>query len=121
MVEQVWNCSEVELLSNSQEHILMKSFVSFKDQNHPKSGVTNPLANDYELFSSSVIYNSKRLLCIPVPDTNPEVLQSKYLFLVQSIELGAMQLIAPLVNGMWTSTTPEEALAILLKEIKRHG
>ncbi|CAA3000758.1 Hypothetical predicted protein [Olea europaea subsp. europaea] len=86
--------------------------------NHPKSGVTSPLANDYELFSGSIIYNIKRLLCIPVPDTDLEVLQSKYLFLVQLIELGVMQLIAPLVNGTWTSTTPEEVLAILLKEIK---
>ncbi|CAI9770965.1 unnamed protein product [Fraxinus pennsylvanica] len=52
----------------------MKSFVSFKDKNHSKSGVTSPLANEDELFSGSVIYNIKRLLCIP--DTDPAVHQN---------------------------------------------
>ncbi|CAI9770962.1 unnamed protein product [Fraxinus pennsylvanica] len=72
----------------------MKSFVSFKDKNHSKSGVTSPLANEDELFSGSVIYNIKRLLCIP--DTDPAVHQSKYPFLMQSLNTGDMPLIAPL-------------------------
>lgn len=76
----VWNCSKVELLSNSQEQILMKPFVSFKDQNHPKRGVTSPLANDCELFSGSIIYKIKCLLCIPVPDTTLKFFRANIFF-----------------------------------------
>ncbi|KAK3021574.1 hypothetical protein RJ639_046281 [Escallonia herrerae] len=87
----VWKGSQVELLRNTRNQKLMRSYVTFKDET-PSWGVTNQLAHDYEMLSGAAIFNMKRL--IGRVDTDP------------------------VVNNMWRSTTPEEVLAIYLVELR---
>ncbi|KAK2974024.1 hypothetical protein RJ640_011389 [Escallonia rubra] len=112
----VWKGSQVELLRNTRNQKLMRSYVTFKDET-PSGGVTNQLAHDYEMLSGAAIFNMKRL--IGRVDTDPVVHSSKTLpFLVQTLDIGVRPFIAALVNNMWRSTTPEEVLAIYLVELR---
>lgn len=111
-----WNGSEVELLRNSRNQKIMRSYVTFKDE-IPSGGVTNQLSHEYEMLSGAAIFNMKRL--IGRVDSDPVVHSSKTLpFLVQTLDIGVRPFIAALVNNMWRSTTPEEVLAIFLVELK---
>ncbi|KAI5649138.1 hypothetical protein M9H77_35143 [Catharanthus roseus] len=112
----VWNGSEVELLRNTRNQKLLRSYVTFKDET-PAGGVSNQLAHEYEMLSGAAIFNMKRL--IGRVDTDPVVHSSKSLpFLVQTLDIGVRPFIAALVNNMWRSTTPEEVLAIFLIELR---
>ncbi|XP_072982091.1 heat shock 70 kDa protein 8 isoform X2 [Typha latifolia] len=113
----VWNGARVELLRNTRNQKLMRSYVMFKDDT-PSGGVSQELGHDEgEIFSGSAIFNMKRL--IGRMDTDPVVHASKSLpFLVQTLDIGARPFIAALVNNIWRSTTPEEVLAIFLLELK---
>ncbi|KAL2469907.1 Heat shock 70 kDa protein 8 [Abeliophyllum distichum] len=112
----VWSGSEVELLRNTRNQKLMKSYVTFKDE-VPAGGVSNQLAHDYDMLSGAAIFNMKRL--IGRVDTDPIVHASKSLpFLVQTLDIGVRPFIAALVKNMWRSTTPEEVLAIFLVELR---
>ncbi|KAG9145418.1 hypothetical protein Leryth_025218 [Lithospermum erythrorhizon] len=112
----VWNGSQVEVLRNTRNQKLMRSYVTFKDE-VPSGGVTNQLSNDYEMLSGAAIFNILRL--IGRVDTDPVVHASKGLpFLVQTLDIGVRPFIAALVNNMWRSTTPEEVLAIFLVEVR---
>lgn len=112
----VWSGSEVELIRNTRNQKLMKSYVTFKDET-PAGGVSNQLAHEYEMLSGAAIFNIKRL--VGRVDTDPVVHASKSLpFLVQTLNIGVRPFIAALVKNMWRSTTPEEVLAIFLIELK---
>ncbi|KAH7857874.1 hypothetical protein Vadar_017403 [Vaccinium darrowii] len=112
----VWNGSQVELLRNTRNQKLMRSYVTFKDE-IPSGGVTNQLSQEYEILSGAAIFNIVRL--IGRVDTDPVVHASKNLpFLVQTLDIGVRPFIAALVNNMWRSTTPEEVLAIYLVELR---
>ncbi|XP_052207004.1 heat shock 70 kDa protein 8 [Diospyros lotus] len=112
----VWNGSQVELLRNTRNQKLMKSYVTFKDE-VPAGGVSNQLSHEYEMLSGAAIFNMKRL--IGRVDTDPVVHASKSLpFLVQTLDIGVRPFIAALVNNAWRSTTPEEVLAIYLVELR---
>ncbi|KAL5102241.1 hypothetical protein RYX36_006568 [Vicia faba] len=112
----VWKGSEVELLKNQRNRKLMKSYVSFKDES-PSGGVTNHLSNEHEMLSGDTIFNIKRL--IGRVDTDPVVRASKNLpFLVQTLDIGIRPYVAALVNNVWRFTSPEEALAIFLVELR---
>lgn len=112
----VWSGSKVELLRNTRNQKLMKSYVTFKDE-VPAGGVSNQLAHEYEMLSGAAIFNMKRL--IGRVDTDPVVHSSKSLpFLVQTLDIGVRPFIAALVKNMWRSTTPEEVLAIFLVELR---
>nr|XP_043621614.1 heat shock 70 kDa protein 8 [Erigeron canadensis] len=115
----VWNGSnsQVELIRNTRNQKLIKSYVTFRDES-PVGGVTNQLSNEYEMLSGSSIFNMKRL--IGRLDTDPIVSQaSKTLpFLIQTLGVGVKPFIAALVDNIWRSTTPEEVLAIYLVELK---
>lgn len=111
-----WNCSQVELLRNTRNQKMMRSYVTFKDE-VPSGGVSNQLSHEYEVLSGAAIFNMKRL--IGRVDTDPVVHASKSLpFLVQTLDIGVRPVIAALVNNMWRSTTPEEVLAIFLVELR---
>ncbi|XP_076884125.1 heat shock 70 kDa protein 8 [Bidens hawaiensis] len=115
----VWNGSQVELIRNTRNQKLMKSYVTFKDEHpSPVSGVTNQLSHDHEMLSGASIFNMKRL--IGRLDTDPVVVQASNTlpFLIQTLGIGVNPFIAALVNNMWRSTTPEEVLAIYLAELK---
>ncbi|KAK1422426.1 hypothetical protein QVD17_25534 [Tagetes erecta] len=115
----VWNGSQVDLIRNTRNQKLMKSYVTFRDESpSPVGGVTNQLSHDYEMLSGASIFNMKRL--IGRVDTDPIVSQaSKTLpFLIQTLGIGVKPFIAALVNNMWRSTTPEEVVAIYLVELK---
>ncbi|KAG6435457.1 hypothetical protein SASPL_100331 [Salvia splendens] len=112
----VWSGSGVELIRNTRNQKLMRSYVTFKDK-IPAGGVSNQLAHEYEMLSGAAIFNIKRL--VGRVDTDPVVHASKCLpFLVQTLNIGARPFIAALVKNMWRSTTPEEVLAIFLIELK---
>ncbi|MED6182321.1 hypothetical protein PIB30_027431 [Stylosanthes scabra] len=112
----VWNGSRVELLKNTRNQKLMRSYVTFKDD-IPSGGVTSQLSHEADLFSGATVFNMKRL--IGRVDTDPVVHASKSLpFLVQTLDIGVRPFIAALVNNMWRSTTPEEVLAIFLVELR---
>lgn len=112
----VWNGSQVELLRNTRNQKLMKSFVTFKNE-IPAGGVSNQLVHEYEMLSGAAIFNMKRL--IGRVDTDPVVHKSKTLpFLVQTLDIGVRPFIAALTNNTWRSTTPEEVLAIFLVELR---
>ncbi|KAL3505912.1 hypothetical protein ACH5RR_031294 [Cinchona calisaya] len=112
----VWNGSQVEIMRNTRNQKLMRSFVTFKNE-IPTGGVSNQLAHEYEMLTGSTIFNMKRL--IGRLDTDPVVHASKNLpFLVQTLNIGVRPFIAALVNNMWRSTTPEEVLAIFLIELR---
>lgn len=112
----VWKGSQVELLKNTRNQKIMRSYVTFKDDT-PSGGVSSQLSHEHELLSGSTIFNMKRL--IGRADTDPVVHSSKNLpFLVQTLNIGVRPFIAALVNNMWRSTTPEEVLAIFLVELK---
>ncbi|KDP40164.1 hypothetical protein JCGZ_02162 [Jatropha curcas] len=112
----VWNGSQVELLRNTRNQKLMRSYVTFKDDT-PSGGVSNQLAHEHELLSGAAIFNMKRL--IGRVDTDPVVHASKSLpFLVQTLDIGVRPFIAALVNNAWRSTSPEEVLAIFLIELR---
>ncbi|KAL5712650.1 hypothetical protein ACHQM5_014798 [Ranunculus cassubicifolius] len=112
----LWNGSEVEVLKNTKDEKMMRSYMTFKDET-PSGGVNGQLSQDHEIFSGSAIFNMKRL--IGRSDTDPVVHASKTLpFLVQSLGIGARPLIAALVNNVWRSTTPEEVLALFLVELR---
>ncbi|XP_050240534.1 heat shock 70 kDa protein 8 [Quercus robur] len=112
----VWNGSEVELLKNTRNQKMMRSYVNFKDD-IPSGGVSNQLSHEHEMLSGAAIFNMKRL--IGRVDTDPVVHSSKSLpFLVQTLDIGVRPFIAALVNNVWRSTTPEEVLAIFLVELK---
>ncbi|XP_042517109.1 heat shock 70 kDa protein 8 [Macadamia integrifolia] len=112
-----WNGSEVELLKNTRNQKIMRTFVTFKDE-IPSGGVSDQVAlSEYEIFSGSSIFNMKRL--IGRMDTDPVVHASKNLpFLVQTLNIGARPFIAALVKNVWRSTTPEEVLAVFLVELR---
>ncbi|KAL1803914.1 hypothetical protein ACET3Z_032561 [Daucus carota] len=111
-----WNGSQVELLKNTRNQKMMRSYVTFKDET-PTGGVNNQLSHEYEVLSGAAIFNMKRL--IGRVDTDPVVHASKNLpFLVQTLDIGVRPFIAALVNHMWRSTTPEEVLAIFLVELR---
>ncbi|TQD81148.1 hypothetical protein C1H46_033293 [Malus baccata] len=112
----VWNGSQVELLRNIRNQKMMRSYVTFKDEN-PSAGVSDQLSSEHDMLSGASIFNMKRL--IGRVDTDPVVQSSKSLpFLVQTLGIGVRPLIAALVNNVWRSTTPEEVLAIFLVELK---
>ncbi|XP_057450274.1 heat shock 70 kDa protein 8 [Lotus japonicus] len=112
----VWNGSQVELLKNTRNQKIMRSYVTFKDD-IPSGGVTGQLSHEHEMLSGATIFNMKRL--IGRVDTDPVVHTSKNLpFLVQTLGVGVRPFIAALVNNMWRSTTPEEVLAIFLVELR---
>ncbi|XP_059632511.1 heat shock 70 kDa protein 8 [Cornus florida] len=112
----VWNGSQVELLRNTRNQKIMRSYVTFKDE-IPSGGVSNQLSHEYEMLSGAAIFNMKRL--IGRVDTDPVVHASKGLpFLVQTLDIGVRPYIAALVNNVWRSTTPEEVLAIFLVELR---
>uniref|UniRef100_A0A1J3FYV8 Heat shock 70 kDa protein 8 n=1 Tax=Noccaea caerulescens TaxID=107243 RepID=A0A1J3FYV8_NOCCA len=112
----VWNGSQVNILRNTRNQKLIKSFVTFKDQ-APAGGVTNQLSHDQEMLTGASIFNMKRL--IGRVDTDPVVHASKNLpFMVQTLDIGVRPFIAALVNNAWRSTTPEEVLAIFLVELR---
>ncbi|KAD3067464.1 hypothetical protein E3N88_35344 [Mikania micrantha] len=115
----VWNGSQVELIRNTRNQKLMKSYVTFSDESpSPVGGVSNQLSHEYEMLSGATIFNMKRL--IGRLDTDPIVSKaSKTLpFLIQTLGIGVRPFIAALVNNIWRSTTPEEVLAIYLLELK---
>ncbi|ONK59651.1 uncharacterized protein A4U43_C08F8870 [Asparagus officinalis] len=113
----IWNGSRVELLRNTRNQKLMRSYVMFKDE-APSGGISEELPHsEQEIFSGGAVFNMKRL--IGRIDTDPVVRASKTLpFLVQTLDIGVRPFIAALVNGVWRSTTPEEVLAIFLVELK---
>ncbi|XVE66006.1 hypothetical protein DITRI_Ditri08aG0046900 [Diplodiscus trichospermus] len=112
----IWNGSQVELIRNTRNQKLMRSYVTFKDET-PSGGVSNQLSHEYEMLSGAAIFNMKRL--IGRVDTDPVVQASKNLpFLVQTLDIGVRPFIAALVNNVWRSTTPEEVLAIFLVELR---
>ncbi|KAL8485292.1 hypothetical protein ACS0TY_027555 [Phlomoides rotata] len=112
----VWSGSQVDLIRNTRNQKLMRSYVTFKDE-IPAGGVNNQLAHEYEMLSGAAIFNMKRL--VGRVDTDPVVHASKSLpFLVQTLNIGVRPFIAALVNNMWRSTTPEEVLAIFLIELR---
>ncbi|XP_019168004.1 PREDICTED: heat shock 70 kDa protein 8 [Ipomoea nil] len=112
----VWNGSQVELVRNTRNQKLMRSYVTFKDE-VPAGGVSNQLTHEYEMLSGAAVFNMKRL--IGRVDTDPVVHSCKSLpFLVQTLDIGVRPFIAALVNNMWRSTTPEEVLAIFLVELR---
>uniref|UniRef100_A0A6N2NJL7 Heat shock 70 kDa protein 8 n=1 Tax=Salix viminalis TaxID=40686 RepID=A0A6N2NJL7_SALVM len=112
----VWNGSQVELLKNTRNQKLMRSYVTFKDD-VPSGGVSNQLSHEYEMLSGAAIFNMKRL--IGRVDTDPVVHASKRLpFLVQTLDIGVRPFIAALVSNAWRSTTPEEVLAIFMVELR---
>lgn len=111
-----WNGSQVELLRNTRNQKLMRSYVTFKDESLA-GGVSNQLSHEHEMLSGAAVFNMKRL--IGRVDTDPIVHASKNLpFLVQTLDIGVRPFIASLVNNVWRSTTPEEALAIFMVELK---
>ncbi|OMO61208.1 Heat shock protein 70 family [Corchorus capsularis] len=112
----IWNGSQVELLKNTRNQKLMRSYVTFKDE-VPSGGVSNQLSHEHEMLTGAAIFNMKRL--IGRVDTDPVVHASKSLpFLVQTLDIGVRPFIAALVNNVWRSTTPEEVLAIFLVELR---
>ncbi|MED6193842.1 hypothetical protein PIB30_023070 [Stylosanthes scabra] len=112
----VWNGSRVELLKNTRNQKMMRSYVTFKDD-IPSGGVSSQLSREADLLSGATVFNMKRL--IGRVDTDPVVHESKSLpFLVQTLDIGVRPFIAALVNNMWRSTTPEEVLAIFLVELR---
>ncbi|KAJ7980051.1 Heat shock protein 70 kDa [Quillaja saponaria] len=112
----VWNGSQVELLRNTRNQKMMRSYVTFKDD-IPSGGVSSQLSHEQEMLSGAAIFNMKRL--IGRVDTDPVVHASKNLpFLVQTLDIGVRPFIAALVNNVWRSTTPEEVLAIFLVELR---
>lgn len=112
----VWNGSQVELLKNTRNQKVMRSYVTFKDD-IPSGGVSNQLSHEHEMLSGATVFNMKRL--IGRVDTDPVVHASKNLpFLVQTLDIGVRPFIAALVNNVWRSTTPEEVLAIFLVELR---
>lgn len=112
----VWNGSQVELLKNTRNQKLMRSYVMFKDE-IPSGGVSSQLSHEHEILSGAAIFNMKRL--IGRVDTDPVVRASRSLpFLVQTLDIGVRPFIAALVNNVWRSTTPEEVLAIFLVELR---
>lgn len=112
----VWNGSQVELLRNTRNQKIMRSYVTFKDE-IPSGGVSSNLSHEYEMLSGAAIFNMKRL--IGRVDTDPVVHSSKTVpFLVQTLDIGVRPFIAALVNNMWRSTTPEEVFAIFLVELR---
>ncbi|XVF38204.1 hypothetical protein REPUB_Repub20aG0080100 [Reevesia pubescens] len=112
----IWNGSQVELLKNTWNQKLMRSYVTFKDE-IPSGGVSNQLSHEHEMLSGAAIFNMKRL--VGRVDTDPVVHASKSLpFLVQTLDIGVRPFIAALVNNVWRSTTPEEVLAIFLVELR---
>lgn len=113
----IWNGSCVELLRNTRDEKLLRSYVMFKNE-VPSGGVCEQLPHDeQEIYSGSAIFNMKRL--VGRMDTDPVVEASKTLpFLVQTLGIGVRPFIAALVNNVWRSTTPEEVLAIFLVELK---
>ncbi|KAJ4722444.1 Heat shock protein 70 kDa [Melia azedarach] len=111
-----WNGSQVELMKNTRNQKMMRSYVTFKDE-IPSGGVSNQLSHEHEMLSGAAIFNVKRL--IGRVDTDPVVHASKSLpFLVQTLDIGVRPFIAALVNNVWRSTTPEEVLAIFLVELR---
>ncbi|MCL7051972.1 hypothetical protein MKW94_017048 [Papaver nudicaule] len=111
-----WNGSEVQLLKNSRNQKMMRSYVTFKDE-IPSGGVSGHLSHEDEMLSGSAVFNMKRL--IGRADTDPVVHSSKTLpFLVQTLNIGVRPFIAALVNNVWRSTTPEEVLAVFLVELR---
>lgn len=113
----VWNGTQVELLRNTRNQKLMRSYVMFKDD-LPSGGVSEETAHDEkDILSGSAIFNMKRL--IGRMDTDQVVHASKTLpFLIQTLDIGVRPFIAALVNNVWRVTTPEEVLAIFLLELK---
>lgn len=112
----VWNGSQVELLKNTRNQKMMRSYVTFKDDT-PSGGVSNQLSHEHEMLTGAAIFNVKRL--IGRVDTDPVVHSSKSLpFLVQTLNIGVRPFIAALVNNAWRSTTPEEVLAIFLIKLR---
>ncbi|KAG2727536.1 hypothetical protein I3760_01G161300 [Carya illinoinensis] len=111
-----WNGSQVELLKNTRNQKMMRSYVTFKDD-APSGGVSNQHTHELEMLSGASIFNMKRL--IGRVDTDPVVHASKSLpFLLQTLDIGVRPFIAALVNNVWRSTTPEEVLAIFLVELR---
>ncbi|KAG0465776.1 hypothetical protein HPP92_019940 [Vanilla planifolia] len=113
----VWNGSRVELLRNTRNQKLIRSYVMFKNE-MPSKGLDDQLpCDDQEIFSGSAVFNLIRL--IGRMDTDPVIHASKTLpFMVQTLDIGMKPFIAALVNNVWRSTTPEELLAIFLVELK---
>ncbi|KAG9456427.1 hypothetical protein H6P81_000935 [Aristolochia fimbriata] len=113
----IWNGSCVELLKNTRNQKMMRSYIMF-DNEIPSGGVSQESVHDeFEIFSGRAIFNMKRL--VGRMDTDPVVHSSKMLpFLVQTLGIGVRPFIAALVNNAWRSTTPEEVLAIFLVELR---
>ncbi|CAN1193123.1 Heat shock 70 kDa protein 8 [Linum perenne] len=112
----IWNGSQIDLLKNTRNQKLIRSYVSFKAET-PSAGVSNQQSHEREVLSGSAIFNMKRL--IGRVDTDPVVSSSKSLpFMVQTLGIGVRPLIAALVNNAWRSTTPDEVLAIFLVELR---
>ncbi|XP_073302236.1 heat shock 70 kDa protein 8 [Primulina huaijiensis] len=113
----IWNGSDVELLGNRREQKLFRSYVKFKDDEIPVTGISSQLSDEYEMLSGAAIFNMKRL--VGRIDTDSIVHASKSLpFLVQTLDIGVRPFVSALVNNVWRSMTPEEVLAIFLLELK---
>ncbi|KAL5980864.1 hypothetical protein ACLOJK_028784 [Asimina triloba] len=113
----IWTGSLVELLRNTRNQKMMRSYVIFKDE-APSGGVSEAAGHDeHEILSGSAVFNMKRL--VGRLDTDPILHASKTLpFLIQTLGIGARPFIAALVNNIWRFTTPEEVLAIFLVELR---
>ncbi|KAI3834577.1 hypothetical protein MKX03_009043 [Papaver bracteatum] len=110
----LWNGPEVQLLKNSRNQKMMRSYVTFRDD-IPSGGESAHLSHEDEMLSGSAVFNMKRL--IGRADTDPVVHLSKTLPFL-TLNIGVRPFIAALVNNIWRSTTPEEVLAVFLVELR---
>ncbi|KAL3507901.1 hypothetical protein ACH5RR_033283 [Cinchona calisaya] len=70
----VWNGSQVEIMKDTKNQKLMRSYVTFKND-IPSGGVSNQLAHEYEMLTGATVFNMKHL--IGRLDTDPVVMQAR--------------------------------------------
>ncbi|KAJ6324032.1 hypothetical protein OIU76_011353 [Salix suchowensis] len=96
----VWNGSQVELLKNTRNQKLMRSYVTFKDE-IPSGGVSNQISHECEIFSGVAIFNMKRLIVNNAwRSTTPEEVLA--IFLVELRVMAELQLKKPIRNVVLT-------------------
>ncbi|KAL3578195.1 hypothetical protein D5086_019699 [Populus alba] len=98
----VWNGSEVELLKNTRNQKLMRSYVTFKEE-VPSGGVSNQISHEYEILSGVAIFNMKRLIALvnnAWRSTTPEEVLA--IFLVELRAMAELQLKKPIRNVVLT-------------------
>ncbi|GER44684.1 heat shock 70 kDa protein [Striga asiatica] len=113
----IWHDSRVVLLRNSRGQTSLRSCVAFRDIGPPTIGHPSG-GGEPQVLSGSTIFNIKRL--VGRSDLDPTLARAAETlpFLVQTLNIGVRPFIAALVQNAWRSTTPEEALAVLLVEIR---